>query len=362
MTLALLATLLPALLLPHAPISPVQSSATRVVAIRACEAGPSSSAAADQPKHAQWRRKAKSAGKALVLAAALAVPRGPARAAQLPPSGGAPAPVSRAAAPRKRSTQRQEKEMAFLGLRKKKTLRAPLPAHKLRPNEIDMDALVSKKAARRFTERGFIFSDALVERTELELELAELDEVKTEREWERTASSIGTYGVVAGGVYATVKGLTAIERWMKQQELADIEEERELTGQYISVDAGDVETAIDPLTGKNLTIVQKGPKKDANATAATGGEAATAEDAPWILRVLGLAGAKGADDDDFWATPTAASSKPQDPDGGAPAAGGDGGGGDGSGGGGTDGGEDNGGGDGLDDDTSGLDQVDDLLG
>ena len=110
------------------------------------------------------------------------------------------------------------------------------------------------------------------------------------------------------------------------------------------------------------TLAGTAPARPVAAQGSSGGEAATAEDAPWILRVLGLAGAKGADDDDFWATPTAASSKPQDPDGGAPAAGGDGGGGDGSGGGGTDGGEDNGGGDGLDDDTSGLDQVDDLLG
>ena len=37
-------------------------------------------------------------------------------------------------------------------------------------------------------------------------------------------------------------------------EQRDIDEEQALTGTYISIDAGDVESAIDPRTGKNITI------------------------------------------------------------------------------------------------------------
>lgn len=359
MTIAvtLLTSLLPALLVPHAPIAPAPAHTSRAVAIRACEAAPSSSTAADQltPAHT-WRRKARSAGQALVLAAALAVPRGPARAAQLPPGGGASAPMSSEAPPTvKKQRKQQQKQLAFLGFRKKKTLREPLARGKLRANEIDMDAIVSKKTARRFTEREFIFSEGLTRRGDLEEELAELDEVKSDRAFERVASTVGLYGVAAGGIYFTVQGARGIERWMKQQELNDIEEERELTGEYISVDAGDVETSIDPLTGKNLTIVKREAPKNA------GGNATVVEDessTPWILKVLGMGGTKAADDDDFWAPPTAASAPRKSPDSGsgggaAPAA-------DGSGG--AEDGSEGGGGDGVEDDTTDIDSLGDLLG
>ena len=348
-----------------------------------------------------------------MLAAALAVPRGPARAAQLPPGGGASAPMSSEAPPTvKKQRKQQQKQLAFLGFRKKKTLREPLARGKLRANEIDMDAIVSKKTARRFTEREFIFSEGLTRRGDLEEELAELDEVKSDRAFERVASTVGLYGVAAGGIYFTVQGARGIERWMKQQELNDIEEERELcvatpeanlpdaeadastisaslrvppfalllllapltrrarvcvcvcvrqlsatyrTGEYISVDAGDVETSIDPLTGKNLTIVKREAPKNA------GGNATVVEDessTPWILKVLGMGGTKAADDDDFWAPPTAASAPRKSPDSGsgggaAPAA-------DGSGG--AEDGSEGGGGDGVEDDTTDIDSLGDLLG
>ena len=181
--------------------------------------------------------------------------------------------------------------------------------------------------------------------------------MKRSGSFERTASTLTTYAVVGGGIYLTVQGVFGIERWMKEQELRDIEEERELTGQYISVDAGDVDTSIDPRTGKNLTIVKRDApsKSPSNATAVSDGEAAPA---PWILRVLGLGGSQqassGPDDDDFWTPPTAASAPKKDPssgggggEGGAP---------------GGEGGEGGDGGDGMEDDTSGLDSVSDLLG
>ena len=111
----------------------------------------------------------------------------------------------------------------------------------------------------------------LVQVEALEDELEQLDAARAERSGARAVGTLLTYGGALGGVYLTVTGLSNVERWMKQQELRDIEEEREITGQYISVDAGDVETAIDPLTGKNLTIVGAKKKKD-NSTKAEGDE------------------------------------------------------------------------------------------
>ena len=91
-----------------------------------------------------------------------------------------------------------------------------------------MDAIVPAKVAKKFTERKFIFSDELSSKSDLATELEELDEVKNERAFEKTASMVSTYAIAAGGVYLTVKGITSIERWMKQQELDDIEQEREV--------------------------------------------------------------------------------------------------------------------------------------
>ena len=161
------------------------------------------------------------------------------------------------------------------------------------------------------------------------------------------------------------KGMGAIEHWMRQQELADIEEEKELTGGYVSVDATDVDTSIDPTTGKNLTI-SKGAKAAKPKSKPKDPAAAAPNKTPWILRKLGLSGT--SDDDDFWtpATPDPSSSTPKD-DGGGPASdggadggggvGGAGGGGGPSAGGGTDGG---GGGGASDEDTENLDVLDDL--
>ena len=43
-------------------------------------------------------------------------------------------------------------------------------------------------------------------------------------------------------------------KWMKEQEQKDIEEEIEMTGTYINPGAGNVESSIDPITGKKIEI------------------------------------------------------------------------------------------------------------
>ena len=176
-----------------------------------------------------WRRKAESAASALTLAAAaIAMPRN-ARALEAPP----PTNIAREATSSQQQQRRaaQEKPLAFLGFgrrHKKGTLKAPLAEGELPADTLDMDAIVPAKVAKKFTERKFIFSDELSSKSDLATELEELDEVKNERAFEKTASMVSTYAIAAGGVYLTVKGITSIERWMKQQELDDIEQEREV--------------------------------------------------------------------------------------------------------------------------------------
>jgi len=213
---------------------------------------------------------------------------------------------------------------------------------------VDLDLLLPKKWARRFTDRDFLFSDSLTAKSELEEELEELETYKEQSKGTRALQTIATTGGAVGLIYLSVKGLTNVERWIKEQELKDIEEERELTGTYISVDASDVDSAIDPTTGKNLTISRGG--KAAKAPGDKQDVEATKKEAPWILRVLGLGDTLAADDDGFW-EPVAPSQGPS----GKPKGGGGGG----SGAGGDAGSE--GDDDGDDDDSQGLDTLDDLI-
>lgn len=299
-----------------------------------------------------WSQRLRSAGTALATALVLVVPRGPARAAQLEDLSAPDATtITRSIGDARR---RAPPEAAFLWFQRKKELVPPyLPINPPSPSEIDMDELVPKKWAHRFTDREFIFSDSLTAKSELEEEMDDLETYKDASRGTRALQGVVTLGGSAGLIYLSVKGLTGVEKWIKDQERKDIEEEMELTGTYISVDAGDVDSAIDPKTGKNLTI-SRGTK--VNSTSAGDGQP---KEAPWLLRVLGLGDSIAADDDDFWESskpaPTFGPGKPMG-DGGADAGGsGDG---EGDGGGDTDG---DGDGD-DDDDSSGIDELDDLLG
>lgn len=314
-----------------------------------------------------WRERTKNACVTLATAAMLAIPSGSAVAAEMP----APTAVSKHL---KGKAANSKQRLAFLGFRKKRK-HSLVPSHirgPTAPNEIDMGRVVSKRAAKKYTERSFIFSDALTAKSALEDELEQLDEDANDRKLQKTASTFALWGGAGAMVYGTIQGLQGIERWMKRQEEKDIEDEMELTGQYVSVDAGDVESVIDPKTGKNITIAKRDKPKPkdgdllADGTNAT--SAAPPKQAPWLLRKLGLDGvASAADDDDFWVGPEAQQSI--GPSGGPGAAPGTGGApgdappsGDGSGGDGGGGGGDGGGDDGLEDDSSDIDEIDDLLG
>jgi hypothetical protein len=313
-----------------------------------------------QQQRPSWRKRVKAAGAALASAALVATPRGPARAVELPAASGVSRTADRGAG--------SPTSAAFGVLRRKKTktLDAPYVHSPPRPDTVDFDAIVSQKTASRFTERSFMFSDSLTGKSDLELELEQLDDAANSGKSSKALSTAATYVGAAGMVYGTVQGLRGVERWMKRQELLDIEEEREMTGQYVSVDASDVETAIDPTTGKNLTIVKR-KEPTSGASNSTGAAGAAEGKTPWLLRVLGLGGVSTSEDA-FWAQAEAAKSVPPTGADTADASGGDspGGGTDGADGGGAGGvgGTDGGGGDGgggVEDDSEDVDAVDDLL-
>jgi hypothetical protein len=109
---------------------------------------------------------------------------------------------------------------------------------------------------------NFLFSPDTTKRTEIEIEVDQIedDEYKYST-WRNTQMGL-TVGGSACSIWFAYKGLTVWEKWMKDQEQKDIEEEIKLTGTYIDPGAGNIETSIDPVTGKRIQIKDGGKKKD----------------------------------------------------------------------------------------------------
>ena len=166
-----------------------------------------------------WARRLRKGATLAAAALVVITPRGPATAAE---------PASQAVTISRRGDStvagRQPLDAAFLGLRRRKTLEAPLPP--LEPGRagvIDMDTIVGKKVAKRYTERAFIFDDALTAKSELQEELEEFEEFKETTAGQRVVLALTTTGGAVGIIYAGTRALMGIERWMKQQELLDIQ-------------------------------------------------------------------------------------------------------------------------------------------
>ena len=76
------------------------------------------------------------------------------------------------------------------------------------------------------------------------------------------------------GRYGTLRVLQQAERIFITNEKKEMQEEMDLTGMFIAIDAGEVEGAVDPKTGKNITVggADKLPKaSDPSAVAPTAG-------------------------------------------------------------------------------------------
>ena len=171
--------------------------------------------------------------------------------------------------------------------------------------EKDLGAGPARAFAERFQHSDFIFSESLTARSELEEELDDLATYRTETKTVRRAQTTVTFVGAGALIYAGINFLKGFQAWMLKLEQRDIQEEikvrrrrrrplaarcprhgaacplaappppparacltstplspppPQLTGQYISYDASDVEYVIDAATGKNMTVA--GSKAD----------------------------------------------------------------------------------------------------
>mmetsp|Transcript_33808 Transcript_33808/g.67644 ORF Transcript_33808/g.67644 Transcript_33808/m.67644 type:complete len:215 (-) Transcript_33808:3545-4189(-) len=105
---------------------------------------------------------------------------------------------------------------------------------------------------------NFLFSPQTTTNSEVEMEIEEIeDDEYRYSAWKNTQIGLAVGGS-ALGMWFAYNGLNAWERWMKEQEKKDIEEEIEMTGTYINPGAGNVEASIDPITGKKIQIKNLG--------------------------------------------------------------------------------------------------------
>ena len=321
--------------------------------------------AAVESKRARFLRPLRSASTSVAATVLLALvgPRGAARAAVLEAPThsattnsrsveNAAAPFTlRTLSPRRGTVDQMEEDLA--------ESRRDAESADVAPYGTDMEQLVGRGMGRQFMSRDLIFGEELTEMTPLQEELDELDEYTSEGD-----GFIGkfkgsfTYLATGGVVYGVVKILQAAEEFFITSEKQTMQEEMDLTGMYIAIDDGEaVEGAIDPKTGKNITI--SGQENLAKASDASDGEpsadmpaagartrergyplaapacdspctarslplraplhprpllahpaapragmeaeAKPKEEAPWLLRVLGLGDSTGSDDMEFWA-------------------------------------------------------------
>jgi hypothetical protein len=106
-------------------------------------------------------------------------------------------------------------------------------------------------------DENFLFSKNTTQKTNIEIEIDEIEDDEFRyKNWRNTqiGLAIGGSGV---GMWFAYKGLNAWEKWMKEQEQKDIEEEIEMTGTYINPGAGNVDASIDPVTGKKIVIKEE---------------------------------------------------------------------------------------------------------
>uniref|UniRef100_A0A7S0HK02 Uncharacterized protein n=1 Tax=Phaeocystis antarctica TaxID=33657 RepID=A0A7S0HK02_9EUKA len=178
----------------------------------------------------------------------------------------------------------------------------------------DMEDLLGRGAHRQYMNRDFLFGEELTALTPLQEELDELDEYTSQGDG-FVGKFKGVFTIAGTGalMYGTLRVLQQAEKTFITNEKKEMQEEMDLTGMFISIDAGEVEGAVDPKTGKNITVGGNLPKvTDPTDVAPTAGAdtEATKTEAPWLLRVLGLGNSASADDDSFWEDKVAPPTQP----------------------------------------------------
>ena len=209
--------------------------------------------AAVESTHSRVLRPLRSASTSVAATVLLALvgPRGAARAAvplEAPTNSrsveNAAAPFSlRTLSPRRGTIDQMEEDLA--------ESRGDAPAEIAR----DMEQLVGRGMGRQYMSRDLIFGEELTELTPLQEELDELDEYTSMNDgvvgkFKASFTYIASFGIV----YGLVRILKVAEEFFITSEKKTMQEEMDLTGMFISIDAGEVEGAVDPNTGKNITI------------------------------------------------------------------------------------------------------------
>merc|ERR1740115_612295 len=317
MTLRSVASMLVLLAAPLSGLQAPVASASRGAAL-AMQAG--DDGAAVESKRSRFLRPLRSASTSVAATVLLALvgPRGAARAAEpmeAPTHSAttnsrsvesAAAPFSlRTLSPRRGTIDQMEEDLANAG---------QVPETTQLPR--DMEDLLGRGAHRQYMNRDFLFGEELTALTPLQEELDELDEYTSQGDG-FVGKFKGVFTIAGTGalMYGTLRVLQQAERIFITNEKKEMQEEMDLTGMFIAIDAGEVEGAVDPKTGKNITVggADKLPKaSDPSAVAPTAGAdtEATETEAPWLLRVLGLGNSASADDDSFWEDKVVAPTQP----------------------------------------------------
>jgi len=134
-----------------------------------------------------------------------------------------------------------------------------------------LPARLLRRLRPRMASRGFLFSNSAGKTMldQLQDELYDLDV----RGWQKEGINLITRFGTAGSVLLTVYGVRLLSRiidaWFEQKRIEAIREEIEETGTYVSPDASDIEKAIDPLTGKpiSLNVPKQSPSPEPNVSA-----------------------------------------------------------------------------------------------
>lgn len=134
------------------------------------------------------------------------------------------------------------------------TVQRQLPATKKMPRPLSTFIQRRSEAPKQkmisYRSKDYIFSDGLTRTSRLDREFDDLlwySLANRRAHQARNMATVAEAAIAVGGVRA---GLLAFERWQKEEERKDIEEELERTGMYVSVDASSVTEFTDANTGK----------------------------------------------------------------------------------------------------------------
>jgi len=107
----------------------------------------------------------------------------------------------------------------------------------------------------KYSAKNYIFSDSLTSMSRLEREFDDIFWYTLANRRQHRTQTLVNLGEGALTVAAARAGLLAWERWNKEKERKDIEEEIEQTGRYISPDASDITESVNATTGKKSKLV-----------------------------------------------------------------------------------------------------------